>query len=206
MEVTGDKFTPDAHIYFNQTMVPTKFISEQRMTAEIPAKLIANEGQPQIIVQTPDGKKFSNAVSMSIMAPPRPTMLYIGMMGRKRYNNDTAYFQDSEKAPPFSARLNDVVGGRFRLIDISPAEVIFQDVSLSFKHRVPISKGIMQGSMPPGRGTEPEAGVPTYPPGFIPPQQIPGIPSGIQQYNPGEQRKIDAQQKAKEDVDDNGDD
>ena len=201
LELVGDKFEPDTHIYFNQSELATTFISSQKMIADIPAKYISTEGPRQIIVQNPDGKKYSNQVIMTVQAPPRPTVIYIGMIGRKRYNNDTAYLAENEKAAPFGARLNDVIGGRFRLIDISPSEVIFEDTSLGFKHHVLISKGILIGSMPPGRGTDlNQPGIPTYPPGFIP-QNIPGIPN-----NP-EQRKMEMQrqEKQKEDVDDDGD-
>ncbi|MBK8466106.1 MAG: hypothetical protein IPL32_09765 [Chloracidobacterium sp.] len=205
LEVTGDKFTPDSRIYFNQSELPTTFINSQKLTAEVSAKLISTEGSRQIIVQTPDGKLYSDQVMMTVQAPPRPTILYIGMIGRKRYNNDTAYLAENEKAAPFGARLNDVIGGRFRLIDISAAEVVFEDTSLGFKHRVPISKGILIGSVPPGRGTDlNQPGVPTYPPGFIP-QDVPGIPNNIPQYNPNpEQRKMEMQkqQQQKEDVND----
>lgn len=208
LEITGDKFEPDTPIYFNQERIPTTFINSQKMVADIPAKYISTEGPRQIIVQNADGKLYSNQVMMTVQAPPKPSVIYIGMIGRKRYNNDTAYLAENEKAPPFGARLNDVIGGRFRLIDISPAEVVFEDTSLGFKHRVPISKGVLVGSMPPGRGTDlAEPGRPTYPPGFIPEQNIPGIPNNIQQQQMEQQRKMEIQRKEmqKEDVDDDGD-
>jgi hypothetical protein len=207
LEVSGDKFTPESRIYFNQAEIPTFFINSQKLAGDVSSKFILDEGSKGVIVQTPDGKLYSNQVSLSVQAPPKPTMLYIGMIGRKRYNNDTAYFADNEKAPPYGARLNDVLAGRFRLIDIGPSEVVFEDVTLGFKHRVAISKGILVGSMPPGRGTQPDPGIPTYPPGFVPQQNIPGIPNNVQQYNPEEQRKLMEQkaQPAKEDVDDDGD-
>lgn len=205
LDITGDKFTPDSRVYFNQSELPTTFINSQKLTADVSAKLISAEGPRQIIVQTPDGKLYSNQVIMTVQAPPRPTVLYIGMIGRKRYNNDTAYLAENEKAAPFGARLNDIVGGRFRLIDISPAEVVFEDTNLGFKHRVQISKGILIGSMPPGRGTDlNQPSTATYPPGFIP-QDVPGIPNNIPQYNPNpEQRKMEMQkqQQQKEDVND----
>ena len=208
LEITGDKFTPDSHIYFNQSELPTTFINTQKMVADVPASNIATEGQLLIIVQTPDGKLYSNSVSISVQAPPKPTIMYIGMIGHKGYNNDKAVLAENDKAAPFAARLNDIIGGRFRLIEISPAEVIFQDTGLGFKHRVPITKGANTGTMPPGRGSDIN---PTYPPGFIP-QDIPGIPNNLQQYqqNPDIQRKMELQkqqeiQKQKEDVDDEGD-
>ncbi len=207
LELNGDKFTPDAHIYFNQSELPTTFINTQKLVADVPAKYISTDGTRQVIVQTPDGKLYSNQMIMSVQAPPKPTVLYIGMIGRKRYNNDTAYFLENEKAPPFGARLNDVVTGRFRLVDITPADVVFEDVSLGFRHRVPITKGITVGSMPPGRGTEPnESGFNN--PNIVPPQtDIPGIPNNVQRFSPQqmqEQRKLE--QVKKEDVDDEGND
>ena len=58
------------------------------------------------------------------------------MIARKRGNNDTAYFQETGKPLPFGARLNDVVSGRFRLVSISSGEVVFEDTSLGFRHRL----------------------------------------------------------------------
>ena len=58
---------------------------------------------------------YSNQVMLRVQAPPKPTLQYIGMIGRKRYNNDTAYFIEQGNATPIGRRLNDVVAGRFRL-------------------------------------------------------------------------------------------
>jgi hypothetical protein len=208
MELNGDKFTPDSRVYFNQSELPTHFITAQRISVEIPSKLVAGEGSPQIIVQTPDGKLFSNQLFMTVQAAPRPTMLYIGMIGRKRFNNDTAYFTDNEKSPPYGARLNDVLAGRFRLIDMSSVEATLEDTTLGFKYRILISKGIAIGSMPPGRGNDSGSpGIPTYNPGFVPPSDIPGIPNNIQRFNPNmsEEEKKKLMEVQKQDVDDEGD-
>lgn len=209
LELNGDKFTPDSRIYFNQGELPTIFINQQRLAADIPAKYISAEGPRQIIVQTPDGKLYSNQLMMSVQAPPKPTVLYIGMIGRKRYNNDTAVLKNDEKAPEFSARLNDVINNRFRLIDIAPEQVTFEDVSLGFKHRVPITRGLTAGSMPPGRGTDLNVpGIPTFNPNLPQPGDIPGIPNNIRQMNPNmtdEERKKMKEQMQKQDVDDEGD-
>ncbi len=209
LELNGDKFTPDTRVYFNQSALATNFITPQRISAQIPAKFVSDEGSPQIIVQTPDGKLYSNQLFMTVQAAPKPTMLYIGMIGRKRYNNDTAYFTDNEKAPPYGARLNDVLAGRFRLVDMSPVEASLEDTTLGFKYRIPISKGILAGSAPPGRGTDPNTpGIPNYSPGNLPPTDIPGIPNNIKQYNPNitdDERRKQKEQMQKQDVDDEGD-
>ncbi len=208
LEVNGDRFTPDSRIYFNQVEMPTTFINEQKLITDIPANLIAQEGPRQIVVQTPDGLKYSDQLLMSIQPPPRPGFEYIGMIGRKRYNNDTAYFTESGKPAPFGARLNDVVSGRFRLVDIAPAEVVFEDVNLGFKHRLAVSKSAPSASFvgppQPTRGSPNERGMAPFDPGM---QNIPGIPNNIPRYVPPPQVQQQLeQQKAKEegkqDVDD----
>lgn len=177
LEVTGNEFPADARIYFNQNEMPTKYVNAQRLSTEVPANLIAQEGPRQIIVQTPDGKLYSNQVMLTIQAPPKPAVQYIGMIGRKRYNNDTAYFTEAGSDKPIGRRLNDVVGGRFRLVDISSSEVVFEDINLGFRHKVSLSTTAATS----GGGLENESGFSTPPgrPGFqnapvySPPPQVP---------------------------------
>lgn len=138
MEVNGDKFTPDSLIFLNGSQLPTSFISPQKLVADVPSNLISGAGQMFIIVRTPDGKLYSNQVSLNIQAPPTPQFQYVGMIARQKFNNDTAYFQEPGKPTPFGARLNDVVAGRFRLASISSKETIFEDVNLGFKHHLAI--------------------------------------------------------------------
>lgn len=212
LEINGDRFTPDSRIYFNQTEMPTTFVNSQRVVTDIPASMIVAQGNAQIIVQTPDGVKNSNPISLTIMAPPRPTVQYIGLVGRKRYNNDTAYFQEANKPTPFSARLNDIVEKRFRLINISPQEVIFEDVDFKFKHRVPIVKATASASTGAPSNSYPTVnpgfGFPSAPqPRMNPEDCPPGIPCNIPRVQMGDpnQMKQQEQQKAreqKEDVDD----
>ena len=214
LEVNGERFTPDVHIYFNQTEFPTTFINAQKLVTDIPANLISAEGSRQIIVQSPDGKAYSTQVMLVVQAPPRPGFKYVGMIGRKRYNNDTAYFLEASKPVPFGARLNDVVGGRFRLINITPQAVTFEDTTLGFKHQIPIEKstsggsGSSPGAAPGSRGNN---GFPGADPGFQPynpnaiPQDIPGIPNNIPRYVPP--NPTDPKQPTnKKDVDDDGGD
>lgn len=176
-EVNGMYFTPDTRIYFNQKEMPTTFVSNQKVTTEIPTSLIASDGPKSVMLQTPDGKIYSNQVMMNIMAPPKPTFQYIGMIGRKRYNNDTAYLTDNANAPPFGARLNDVVKGQFRIIDISPTEVVVEDVNLGFKHHIPLAKA---PANPGGQPLRQDPGFNQFDQG----RGIPGIPGGGQPMQP----------------------
>ncbi len=202
MEVYGNRFTPDAHIYFSQSELPTTFINAQKLVTDIPPNFIAQEGPRQIIVQTSDGKKYSSQYIWTVQAPPRPAFQYIGMVGRKRYNNDTGYFIEQGKTMPFTARLNDVLSGRFRLIGITAKETLFEDTQLGFRHRVPITKASTIGSTTrPGNNGFPDGGgvIPGNP-NMLPPDCVPGIPCNIPRYNPQPQKT-----PQKGDVDDNDD-
>ncbi len=208
LEVNGDKFTPDSLILLNGSPLPTTFISPQKLVADVPSNFIAGVGEIMIRVQTPDGGLYSNQVSLKIEAPPTPQFQYIGLIARQRYNNDTAYFQATGKPsdPPVGKRLNDVLGGRFRLISISSEETIFEDVNLGFKHRLALLRpqpGQTAGVNPtpnqnptlnnPGR-IQQQTGKGSFnnpnnqitpqtniPPGEYPPQ---GIPMNIPIYTP----------------------
>ena len=219
LEVSGDKFQPDSQILFNGTPLPTTFISPQQLVAEVPESLISSEGARTIIVVSPDGK-YSNQFSLNVQSPPKPAFQYIGVIARKRYNNDTAYFQEQGKKDPFGARLNDVVGGRFRLVSISASETVFEDVNLGFRHKLALYRP------PPGTptGGSSDGGYNTVPSSGVNPynqperrQSIPGIPDNIPVYTPPQPTELPPQpqpqppnvvnpnNRTKEDVDDDGD-
>lgn len=175
LDVYGDKFEPITKIYYNGNELPTSFVNAQRLSTEIPANLIAGAGSIFIVVRTPDGKLYSNQVSLNVQPPPVPTFQYIGMIQRQHANNDTAYYLEQGQKDPETARLNDVIGGRFRLISISAERIIVEDTTLGFKHPVNIQ--------------QPSQGTPTFgsgqPSGFPGPGLIRGGGGTFQQVNPG---------------------
>ena len=196
MEISGDKFTPDTRIYIDQQEIPANFVNEQRMTADISAAMLRSEGQRQVLLQTLDGTKRSNPILFEVQPPPKPQFQYIGMIKRMRANNDTAYFKEPNRELPISARLNDVIASRFRLVSISAEQVVLQDISLDF-NRVTLPlfvppPGSLQPSsippgVPPGRRTFPggrEVYVPVNP---TLPQggQPPGMPNNVPRYQTG---------------------
>lgn len=191
LEVSGDRYTPDAKIFFNGSELPTTFVSPQRLVANIPASLVASEGAGQIAVRTPDGSGYSLPTFLSVQAPPKPQFRYVGMIARRLGNNDTAYLDEQGKPTPTGYRLNDVVAGRFRLVNISADRVILEDVNLGFRHSVDLFRPA-PGTVVPGTGTSPVTGRPGgFPAGFpqrpVNPNQtqgIPGIPNNIPRYVP----------------------
>ena len=198
LELSGERMLPDARVYLSQSELKTTFVNDRTMVAEVPANFITSEGPRQVIIQTLDGKKYSQAATLLVQAPPKPAFQYIGMIARKRSNNDTAYFMEQGRQTPISARLSDVVGGRFRLVSISADETVFEDVNLGFRHRVSLFRpapGTTSSTLPPLR-PGPGGGEVYVPfnnpnpnPNFqVQPgqgvQSIPGIPDNIPRYVP----------------------
>jgi len=207
LEVNGDKFTPDAKIYFSQSLMPTTFVSAQKLTADIPANFIANEGGRQIIVQSLDGTKYSLPVMLSVQPQPKPQLLYIGMVSRKYGNNDTAYFVESSKintpgTVPQSKRLNDVIEGRFKLVSIATNRVVVEDVNLGFRHPITLYT--------PTTGSTVNTGAPTgFPAGggfptSVRPGSVPGFP-GVTMPRPPSNANRPVRDPAKTDADDDDD-
>ena len=200
LEVNGDRFTPDTKIYFNQNLMPTTFVNAAKLTADIPANFIAGPGQAQIIVQTPDGKMYSNTGMLNVQPPPKPNVYYIGMISRKYGNNDTAYFVDQSKintagTVPESKRLNDTIGGRFRIVSIAERQVIVEDTSLGFRHQLPLYTAAGTSIGPGGR-----------PAGGFPITSSPGFPNVSSPVSPNVNRPRPANRNDDSDDDDDDDD
>lgn len=212
LEITGDRFTPDARVIFNNVELATSFINPQRLSATVPANLLTAPQTAQVMVRTPDGTKYSLPFSsgFAIQPPPTPQVKYVGMIARSRGNNDTAYLDEGKPAPT-GYRLNDVVGGRFRLINITADAVTFQDTSLGFRHNVAMQKASTTAGTV-GSPNQPPYGRPGAYPGGFPPspvqpgQRIPGIPDNIPRYEPPNRRppanSNSPNQKPPPDVDD----
>jgi hypothetical protein len=133
--VSGDKFVNGVQIYINDVQVPTHFVSQQQVTAKIPAGLIVGEGQRIVAVKSTDGKLWSNTATLVVQAPPTPNFNYIGIFETKRLVG-TAILEDKNTKAQVSAQRGDVVGGRFRVSSISTREVVLVDTTLRIKHTI----------------------------------------------------------------------
>jgi hypothetical protein len=163
LEVNGDKFTPESQIFFNAVPLPTTYVSPQTLYATVPASYIANSGQARILVATPDGRLYSNQGYFNIQAPPKPQLTYIGLIAHRHNNNDTAFFQESGKQDPTEARLNDVVGGRFRVMSISVEEVELVDTQLGFRYKLKLERTKPGNTYP----SQPDPDPDPYDPGSV---------------------------------------
>jgi hypothetical protein len=195
LEVGGDKFTPESKIFFNGNELATQFTSPQRLTAQIPAQLVASDGERQIMVRVPsDPKLFSNSMIFNVQAPPVPEFNFVGLVARRRANNDTALLQNKKTKEYLSVRLNDPVPDRFRVFSISSREVVVTDTALKLRHILAFvdekDAGKTGTGAPAGRDAI-RGGVRNNPnPSFdvnnpnIQYQSIPGIPDNIPRYVP----------------------
>ncbi len=220
LEVMGDKFTPDVRVIFHGSELQTNFINSQKLTADVPSVLISGEGQRQVTLRSPDGKWWSYPVMMQVQAPPVPNFEYIGLVEKKHRNNDMAILREKGKVESVGFRLNDTVGDRFRVVSISAREVILEDRSLGFRHRLTFSEG--KASSGPsvlgpgfGRGGGQFPNIQPYPnipnPTIIQPGENPaGIPANIKPYVPpnanSNRPQNQKKEKTYEDDDDDGPD
>lgn len=189
LEVIGDRFTPDAKIFFNSAELPTTFVNAQRLAANVPANLIATQSSATIMVRTPDGKGYSLGRGFSVQPPPQPQFRYVGMIARRLGNNDTAYLEEQGKQTPTGYRLNDVVAGRFKIVNISSERVVVEDTNLGFRHQVELYRPAPGTASTTTTGPGNFPGRPGMAPGFpnnpqMPMQGIPGIPGNIPIYRP----------------------
>jgi hypothetical protein len=186
LEVSGDKFTPASHIFIDDVEMPTRYISPQQLSANVPAQLIGNPGTRQIVVRTPDGQLYSNTVPLTVSAPPTPSFTYVGIIGSKRYN-DTAVLKDNSNKQLLNVQRGDVVGGRFRITSISEREVALVDTNLRIKHTLPFTSDKTAGTGGPMMSNPGMRG-----------GDIPGIPAMPQQPPDEEQPIVEDEQPQEE--------
>ncbi|HEX8564445.1 MAG TPA: IPT/TIG domain-containing protein [Pyrinomonadaceae bacterium] len=218
LEIGGDKFTPDSRIYFGGMELQTQFVNPQRLTAQVPAQLISSEGEREIVVRSPsDPKMYSNPLKINVQAPPVPEFSFVGLVARRRANNDTALLQNKKTKEYISVRLNDTVPDRFRVFSISSREVVVMDTALKLRHVLGFvdekdaGGGNTGGSAPGGRdgirGGRMNQPNPNYNPNVpnVQYQSIPGIPDNIPRYVPPQPVQTPPPSKKNNDDEDDND-
>jgi hypothetical protein len=149
LELTGDKFTPQTHVFIDGQDVPTTFKSAQQLSAAVPAAFVQSPGSRAVVVRTPDNSLYSNIQTVNVMPPPVPQFTFIGIYGTKRYT-DKAVLKPTAGTDLITVQRGDVVGGRFKVTAISERAVEFTDTQLNIKHSIPYTdaKGITGGTAP----------------------------------------------------------
>ncbi len=162
LKVSGDKFTPAARVYVDGQEVQTRFDGAMQLTATVSASFLSSAGARQIVVRTPDGLLYSNTASLNVMPPPTPNYTFVGIIGTKRAGvSDIAVIKDP-KGELTSVQRGDLVGGRYRVTNISDRAVEFTDQELKIKHSVPFTDN--KGGSAASTGNSPR---------YVPPQPPP---------------------------------
>lgn len=152
LQLSGDKFTPEARVYVDGQELPTTFASAQQLSTTVPAALIAAPGARQIVVRTPDNSLYSNETALNVSAPPSPQFTFIGILGGSRYN-DKAILKPQGNDPKndlVTVQRGDTVGGRFKVASISTRAVELVDAQLQIKHTLPYVENRAAGGPPGG--------------------------------------------------------
>lgn len=148
LDVTGDKFTPDTHIFIGGAELQTRFVSPQQLSTKVPAQLLSFEGGRDIVVRSRDGQLFSNNATLNVMPAPVPNYTVIGVTLRAG-SNDTALLKEKNGKELMTVQRGDLLGGRFRVTSISKSEVTVIDSALKIKHTLPL---VGEGSNPGNPG------------------------------------------------------
>lgn len=133
LEVSGDKFTAQLRVLIDNNELPTRYVGPQQLSTSVPASVIANPGERQVMLRSGDGKLYSNTATLNVAAPPTPNYSYIGIIGTRRWI-DTAILQDKGSKETLNVQRGDLLGGRFRVTSISEKEVVVVDNTLKVKH------------------------------------------------------------------------
>jgi hypothetical protein len=140
IEVAGDKFTPDARIYVDGRELQTQYRSAQQLSATVPGSFIASPGNRAVAVRSPDGRIYSNSLTLNVAQPPTPNYTYIGLIST-RTHVDIALLQDLNTKAVVNGQRGEMFGGRFRLTSIGDKEIVFTDTTLRLTHRIKMTEG-----------------------------------------------------------------
>ena len=103
-----------------------------------------------------DGKLYSLTAMLTVTPPPVPNYNYVGIIGRQRFNNDTAVLQKKGEKDLLNVQRGDVLEGRFRVSSISEKEVVLVDTNLKIRHTIAftVETGINQPFRPSVRTSD----------------------------------------------------
>jgi hypothetical protein len=157
LEINGDKFAPSLRVTVDGRELPTRFISSQQLFITVPAALIANPGQREVMARSNDGKLYSNRIMLNVTPPPLPNYNFVGILAKPR-GNDTAVLQKKGDKELLNVYRGDVLEGRFRVNSISEREVVLIDTTLKIRHTIPftIDTSIPPQNRPPVRRVDSE--------------------------------------------------
>lgn len=134
LTVFGEKAPQDAQGFVNGRAYPTTFVNATQVKINIPAEAIRMPGILSVAVRSQsDPKLESNTISLNVTAPPEPPYKYIGLITLKNVPTAVLVSQSSDD-DIYNVKKGTVVGGKWKIINITPQKVEIEDTSIKVSH------------------------------------------------------------------------
>jgi hypothetical protein len=138
--VKGEKFSPEMHIYLNgnPSFAPTKFVSENELSATVPQQFFTNAQPLKVEVKQPgaEDKFFSNSITLTVSAPPQPRFTLVGVTAEAGGINPQAILLENENRQ--TAGIGDKVSNIYKVVNIGSNFIEVEDVTtaIGVRHQV----------------------------------------------------------------------
>jgi hypothetical protein len=134
LTVFGEKMPQDAQGLINGRAYPTTFVSVTQVKVNVPADAIKTQGMLSVTVRSgSDSMLYSNPASINVAAPPEPPYKYIGLIIIKGTPTATMVSKSNDDDLQ-NVKKGQVIGGRWKIINITPQKVEIEDISIKVSH------------------------------------------------------------------------
>jgi hypothetical protein len=134
LTVFGQKIPQDVQGFVNGSAYPTTFVSDTQVRINVPAEAIRNPGSLNVMVRSQsDPNLISNSIPLNVAAPPEPPYKYIGLITLKNVPTAVLVSQGNDD-DVYNKRKGDVIGGKWKIINITPQKVEIEDTSIKVSH------------------------------------------------------------------------
>jgi len=138
LTVFGAKIPADARVFIAGREQKTTVVSETQLKAAVGAGTISNPGSLPVEVRSAtDAKLFSNVVNLNISPPPAPPYKYLGLIIKGGVTSAALKFELEDGIQ--YVRKDAVLGGHWKIINITDQEIEFEDTNIKVRHRIPFS-------------------------------------------------------------------
>jgi len=134
LTVFGQKIPQDVQGFVNGSAYPTTFVSDTQVRINIPAEAIRMPGILNVMVRSQsDASLISNTIPLNVAAPPEPPYKYIGLITLKNVPTAVLVSQGNDD-DVYNKRKGDVIGGKWKILNITPQKVEIEDTSIKVSH------------------------------------------------------------------------
>jgi hypothetical protein len=135
LAVYGEKIPQDGKVSLNGREFPSTFVSEKEIRARVTADAIRSAGNMTILVRSAsDAKLYSNQIPLNVSEPPKPPYRYIGRIEKR--TGATAILKAQNDEQVISVSKDQVFGGRWKVVGITPQRVVIEDTSIKVTHTI----------------------------------------------------------------------